>query len=371
MLTDPNQRLAEPDKKKTKKKRSSKREPIVIGGVKVEAGTQATIDIELPRLYTHTEVEMPVHVIHGNKPGPRLFVSAALHGDEVCGIETVRRVLQLKLLKRLRGTLVAVPIVNVIGNIQRIRGLPDGRDLNRCFPGSPNGSLASRMAHQFMDVVVADSDYGIDLHTGSNHRSNLPQIRCDLEDEESQSLAVAFGAPVILGANLRDGSVRKAAVDSGVRMLLFEAGEALRFDEVSIRVGVRGIVAVMREIGMLPQKRSRTRRREPVIATHSGWMRAPGSGILRMRANLGDRVKKGEVIGMVSDPFGESEDEIRSSRAGLVIGRNELPLVHEGEAVAHVATIDDATEAGHVIGEFQDSFDPDEPHMFGGQEIER
>ena len=327
--------------------------PLTVGGTEIAAGERATVEVPVPRLYTHTEMAMPVHVLHGKRPGPRLFVSAAIHGDELNGIEIIRRLLRLPVLDRLRGSLLAVPIVNVHACIQRSRYLPDGRDLNRVFPGSERGSLAARMAHVFMTEVVAGSDYGIDLHTGARHRANLPQIRAELDHAETLRLAKAFAAPVIMEANVRDGSLRQAVEDTGVNMLLYEAGEALRFDETAIRAGVRGVVGVMRAIGMLPRVRASKHAMEPLLVQHSTWVRAPSSGILRPTVGLGTRVRKGDTLGYVSDPFGEQEAPVEAQVAGVVIGRSNLPLVQEGEALFNVGRLEKGSEVQEVLDAFE------------------
>lgn len=337
-------------------RRTPKRSAFRLGETRIAPGERETVELPIPRLYTHTEMALPVHVIHGRRPGPRLFVSAALHGDELNGVEIVRRLLGLATLRHLRGTLLAIPIANVHACIQRTRELPDGRDLNRAFPGSASGSLAARLAHLFMQEIVAGSDYGIDLHTGAKHRNNLPQIRCQLDAEDSVRLAQAFGAPVILHSSLRDGSLRGAVQDTGCVSLLYEAGEALRFDEAAIRVGVRGIVAVMREIGMLPKRRPR-RRFEPVTARESSWLRSPASGILRLRTPLGATVKRGQKLAVVSDPFGEDEASVTSHATGVVIGRTNLPLVYAGEALFHIARFEDAEPVDETLEAYKESFD--------------
>jgi len=333
---------------------------LIINGINIAPGTNQTIDLPAGKLYTHAPMTIPVHVIRSKRNGPRLFVSAAIHGDEINGVEIIRRLLKLPALKRLRGTIIAVPIVNVHGLINHTRYLPDRRDLNRSFPGSERGSIASRLAHLFMNEIVCQSTHGIDLHTGAIHRSNLPQIRANLEDEETDKLARAFNVPVIISSNLRDGSLREAAAEHGIPMLLYEAGEALRFDEVSIRAGVKGIINVMRELGMLqkPAKTSSSRRTDPVVARSSSWVRAPESGILRSMVPLGGRVKKGSILGVVSDPFGEFESLITASFSGIVIGRTNLPLVNEGDALFHIARFESVADAAHMVDEFQEEFSP-------------
>ena len=334
--------------------------PLTINGITFAAGSNTTVELPVGRLYTHAPMTMPVHVVKGKRSGPRLFISAAIHGDEINGVEIIRRLLKLPALKRLRGTIIAVPIVNVHGLINHSRYLPDRRDLNRSFPGSEKGSIAARLAHLLMSEIVSQSSHGIDLHTGAIHRSNLPQIRANLDDEETDRLARAFNVPVILSANLRDGSLREAAATHGIPMLLYEAGEALRFDEVSIRAGVKGIVNVMRTLSMLPATRSKsTKIIEPVVARSSAWVRAPDSGMLRTMVALGSRVKKDSLLGMVADPFGETEVAVTSSYNGIVIGRTNLPLVNEGDALFHIARFERVIEAAHKVDEFNEEHSPE------------
>jgi len=334
--------------------------PFEINGVHVEPGQRVGIDLPVARLYTHTSLAMPVQVVHGKLQGPCLFVSAAIHGDELNGVEVIRRLLQQAALKRLRGTLIAIPIVNIHGFLDRSRYLPDRRDLNRNFPGSGKGSLAARIAKLFMTEVVARCGYGIDLHTGAIHRENIPQIRANMDDAETERLARAFGVPVLINSTLRDGSLRMAAAERGVTMLLYEAGEALRFDEVSIRAGLKGVLNVMRELGMLPaRKRKTTGLKPPLIARSSFWVRASESGILRTLVPLGTRVEKGGLLAIIADPFGEAEIEVRARHEGIVIGRSQLPLVHQGEALYHLAQFTHTERAARSVEVFQEVINPD------------
>ena len=334
-------------------------EAITINGVTVKPGNRKTIDLPVAKLYTHTMLAMPVHVVNGKTDGPRLFVSAAIHGDELNGVEIIRRLLRLPVLKRIRGTLLAIPIVNVHGFLERSRYLPDRRDLNRSFPGHERGSLASRYANLFMEEIVAQCSHGIDLHTGGLHRSNLPQIRANLEDEATARLAEAFGTPVLIDANIRDGSLRQAAMEQGIPMLLYEAGEALRFDEVAIRAGVNGIVQVMRALGMLPESKRKKQPYHPVLARSSVWVRSPDSGILRAMVSLGTQVDKDTLLGVVADPFGERDVEIRSPYNGIIVGRTNLPLVHEGEALFHLARFRKLDDAAASVEGFTENFEPE------------
>lgn len=338
---------------------------LVINGQVIKPGGNLVVDLPLPPLYTNTPMTMPVHVIHGRRPGPRLFVSAAIHGDELNGVEIVRRLLKQSALKRLKGTLIAIPMVNVYGVIHHSRYLPDRRDLNRSFPGSAKGSLAARLAELFMREIVAQCTHGIDLHTGAIHRSNLPQIRANLDNEETLALAKAFNVPVLINSNLRDGSLRESAAEQGIPMLLYEAGEALRFDEFCIRAGLQGILEVMGYLQMITARKNRKGIKEPYIARSSSWVRAPASGIFRTVKPLGSYIKRKEVLGVISDPISNAEYEVLSPYNGLVIGRSEIPLVYEGEAVYHLAKFEDHKEVAEQLETFQDhhitpSMDDDE-----------
>lgn len=319
-----------------------------------------TIDLPVTRLYTHAPLNIPVHVIHGKKPGPKLFVSAAIHGDELNGVDIIHRLLEQKSLLRLRGTLLAIPIVNVHGFISHSRYLPDRRDLNRSFPGSSKGSLAAKLALLFMKEIVEQCDYGIDLHTAAIHRDNLPHLRADLDDDRTLELAKEFDVPVIINSNLRDGSLRQAAAEQGIPMLLYEGGEALRFNEVVIRAGQRGITNVLRKLEMLPPPaKPRKRNIDPIIAWSSSWVRAPASGILRRMVKMGARVGKGEKVGTIVDPIGSTKVEITSPYKGIVIGRSNLPMANEGDALLHVARFERTDIVEERIEEFQEVFEPE------------
>lgn len=332
--------------------------PFEIADVVIKPGQRTSIDIPVPSLYTHTELEMPLHVVHGRKAGPTLFLSGAVHGDEINGVEIIRRVLRTKSLNRMRGTLLAIPVVNIFGFINQSRYLPDRRDLNRSFPGSESGSLAARIANRFLNDIVSRCTHGIDLHTAAIHRDNLPQVRAVLDDEETERMARAFKSPVILNTSIVEGSLREAVEKLNIAVIVYEAGEALRFNELCIRAGVRGVISVMRELGMLPKLRRSKTIPDPVVARSSSWVRASQSGILRLVKPLGARVGKGESLGVVSDPFGEQEQQILAPVDGIIIGRTNIPLVNEGEALFHIARFKRVDTAAEYIEEFQQSLDP-------------
>ncbi|WP_114521813.1 succinylglutamate desuccinylase/aspartoacylase family protein [Altererythrobacter sp. ZODW24] len=344
---------------------AEKRAPFELAGQKIAAGTVETIDVPVSLLSNHAAVSMPVRVFHGSKPGPVLFISAAVHGDEIIGVEIIRRVIQNVSIKRLRGTLLCIPVVNAYGFIARQRYLPDRRDLNRVFPGSARGSLAAQLAHMFTTEIIARSDYGIDLHSAGLHRENLPQIRISEGRPKATELADVFGAPAVLVSKLRDGSLRQTAADNNCDVLLMESGEALRFDEFAIRIGTRGILRVMEHLDMGVRKQS-TRAAKSVHSDRTRWVRAEEGGLFRSTRKIGQFVEKGEVMGYVSDPFGDIDLPVEAPVKGIIIGRTNLPVVNMGDALVHVAEVvrpDTADERLTQIEEaaFEDElFDEDE-----------
>ncbi|BFU78507.1 succinylglutamate desuccinylase/aspartoacylase family protein [Arcobacter sp. 15-2] len=341
----------------------------IFGGVEIPRGMNVTVNIELPKLY-NTPTQLPVRVIRGKKDGPTVFVSAAIHGDELNGIEIIRRFRKLNILKKLSGTLVLVPVVNVYGMMNLSRYLPDRRDLNRSFPGSSKGSLAGRVAKIFFDEIVSKCDLGIDLHTASIHKSNLPQVRTNIENDYTFRLAKAFGAPVVLHSALRDGSLRGIAQEKGVPILLYEAGEALRFDESSIRIGVNGLVNVLRANEMLPKVIRKKSPKVPIITKSSKWIRSIESGMLRTIKALGDTVKENEIIAYIDEPLGDDSYEILSPFDGIIIGKSEIPLVQEGDAVFHIANFKNLNIAEDKIEYFNEELiEQSEFHELNTEEI--
>lgn len=328
-------------------------EKFIIGGMEVFKGTTTTINIELPKLY-NTPTQLPLKIIRGNKPGPVVFVSAAIHGDEINGVEIIRRFRRLRILKKLRGTLILVPVVNVYGMMNLSRYLPDRRDLNRSFPGSAKGSLAGRVAKIFFDEVVKKCDLGIDLHTASIHKSNLPQVRTNIQNEYTFRLAKAFGAPVVLHSELRDGSLRAVAQEAGVPILLYEAGEALRFDEHSIRIGVKGLINVLRANSMLPEAKNKKVIKTPIITKTSKWIRSTHSGMIRTIKALGDTVIQDEVIAYIDEPLGDESFEILAPFDGIIIGKSEIPLIQEGDAIFHIANFKNLDMADEKLEYFSE-----------------
>ena len=327
----------------------------VIGGRSVAAGERARMELPVVNLYTSAPVVLPVVVHRGREPGPTLFVSAALHGDEINGVEIIRRLLRMPALTDLRGTLLAVPIVNTLAFLHQSRYLPDRRDLNRSFPGSKSGSLAARLANLFLKEIVDRSDYGVDLHTGAIHRPNLPQIRGDLSNPETLRLCRAFGIPLLLNSEPTEGTLREYTTKRGIPVILYESAEALRFDEVCIRIGVQGVLNVLYEVGMLERPQGILKPDdEPVTAASSTWARSPASGVLRAQVALGDVVRDGQVLGIVGDPLSENEESVESPATGVVIGRLNLPLVHEGDALFHIARVENPDAVGLAMSHLRE-----------------
>ncbi|MBT8471504.1 MAG: succinylglutamate desuccinylase/aspartoacylase family protein [Marinicaulis sp.] len=346
----------------------STNDPFRIAGVEVAPGERCTIDIPISRLANHTSMSLAAEIFHGREPGPVLFVSAAVHGDEIIGVEIIRRIAQSSQLKRIRGTVMLIPIVNAYGFIANSRYLPDRRDLNRSFPGSATGSLASQLANTFMAEIVGPADYGIDLHSGAVHRSNLPQIRAQIVDKKTKALAAAFGAPVVLNAGLREGSLRQAASDKDCKVIVYEAGEALRFDEKAILIGIKGVFNVMRHLEMIPPSKKIKAAAAPTFSQSSHWLRATTGGVMRCFKSLGQNVAKDEKLATISDPFGENEEIIYAKSDGVIIGRVNLPIVNRGDALFHVASVFNPDATGAKIEALGEKIQ-DDPLFDGGSVI--
>lgn len=330
-------------------------ENLKIGQFQIPKGSRQRIELGLARLYDFTELSLPVEVIRGKEDGPTFLVSGAIHGDEIVGAAIIKRLIRSKRLKHLKGTLIAIPILNVFGFNNKSRYFPDRRDLNRSFPGSKNGSLASRVAHLFVNEIVKKCDYGIDFHSGAIHRVNLPQIRMSLDSEEDNELAKSFGVPVVIDSRVRDGSLRACAKDMGLKMLLFEGGEALRIEERVVKIGVRGALSVMEKVGMLPPvHHSEDTMQKTYFANSSTWVRAPQSGMIRFTKKLGSHVEEGSPMGVISDAFGQHSVSILSPSDGVIIGQSQIPLVNKGDGVFHLATFKNDKHANELAEDLID-----------------
>lgn len=324
-------------KKETTRDRPPLSKPLKIGDVALRRGQQRRLEIPVARLPTGSALSLPVTALRGRYAGPTVWLSGAIHGDEIQGTEIIRRVLKRLRAETLCGSLITVPIVNVYGFIERSRYLPDRRDLNRSFPGSRGGSLASRLAYLFLEEVVSKCSHGIDFHTGARHRTNLPHVRAALSDPESRALAEAFAAPLMFESPLIKGSLRAEANRRKIPILVFEGGQPLDFTDSVIEAGVAGTLRVMAALGMITSA-PRAKRRSAEAKT-TRWLRAGRSGILHLKTSLGAKVAEGEVLAWISDPFFGRERLITAPFAGVVFAQTTVPLVYQGDAVLRLAQV--------------------------------
>lgn len=309
--------------------------PLEIDGQTFAPGSRTDLELPLARLPSGTWVRMPVSVLRGPRPGPVLLVDAAIHGDEVNGVEILRRVLQRVRPEELAGHLVAVPVVNLFGFLHGNRYLPDRRDLNRHFPGREQGSLASRVAHLFVSEILGKCTHCLDLHTGSLMRHNLPQVRGRLEDAETRRMVEAFAAPVMVGAGEIDGSLRQTCVELGIAVLCYEGGEPHRFDDEAVRIGTEGVLRVMRSIGLW-HGTAPAAEHPSVEIGDARWLRAPRSGICRLAARAGEWVAAGRPVAWIGDLYTDEDEPLLAEADGIVIGHSVDPLKHMGDAVVHL-----------------------------------
>jgi hypothetical protein len=332
-----------------------------IAGEIVAPGERRTLAIPVSRQLTGLSASLALQVLHGARPGPCVFVSAAIHGDEINGVAIVQKLAQQLVPKAMSGTLILAPAVNIYGLVNHARNLPDRRDLNRSFPGNARGSLAAQLANAFLEHVIAKCTLGIDLHTAAVHRYNLPQVRIAADNPYLVELAMAFGAPVIIESPLRDGSMRELAHQRGTPMLLFEAGEALRFDRLSIDIGAEGVERVLAHIGMIEADDGLSSVGIPARANKSSWVRSPRGGITHHIRKSGDTVHAGDILATVTGLFGEDAMEMASPVDGIIIGHATLPVVNQGDAMFHIAQVANLEHAGEAIDTITEAIRASEP----------
>lgn len=309
---------------------------LVILGTEILPGKGAQLNLDVARLHTRTPILVPVIVERAKEDGPTVLLMAGLHGDEINGVEIIRRFLRKKLHKPTKGTIICLPVFNIFGFLNIKRELPDGRDLNRSFPGSVNGSLASQFAYHFMKEIAPHCDYIIDFHTGAAQRNNFPQIRCVMSDPESMELARVFNPPFILNSSLISKTIRESMIKMKKKILLFEGGMANSIEEMIVEEGLNGTKRLISHLGMRNYKIDISKDREPVVLTESRWLRAPNSGMFQILVQNGASVEKGTVLAVVTDPYGNFEKKIKSPSSGYVICANESPVVFKGDAIIHL-----------------------------------
>lgn len=307
---------------------------ISINKQKIGLGEQRIINLNIARLPTYTSIDLPVLVYRAPVDGPVLLLTGGLHGDEINGIEIVRRMIERELVVPDKGTVIAIPIVNIYGFIQNSRGLPDGKDINRSFPGAKGGSLAKLLAHTLMKEIIPEIDYGIDFHTGGSARSNYPQIRCSFKIKKAKELAKAFGAPVMMHSSLISKSFRSAAHKKGKEILVYETGESLRYDEFGIEEGINGAKRLMKYLGMISEAPEPNNSK---VFNNSTWIRTKNAGLFIPKADLGEELNKRQVLGLIKDPYGELNSRVIAPHDGMIIGLNNCPVVNKGDALLHYA----------------------------------
>lgn len=308
-------------------------EYIEIQNQQIGLGEQRSIYLNIARLPTYTSIDLPVHFYRGKEDGPVLLLTGGLHGDEINGVEIIRRMVVNKSIIPDCGTVIAIPLVNIYGFIQNVRGLPDGKDINRSFPGVKTGSLARILAYTLMQHIVPLIDYGIDFHTGGANRSNYPQIRCDFKKDDNRELAEAFAPPFIVHSKLLDKSFRKAADKKGKRILVYEAGESMRYDDFGIREGIDGTLRLMDNLGMISESPDP---HESRTLEKSTWVRAHYAGLFQQNIDLGDEIRRNQLLGYITDPFGNEQFKVKANRSGYIIGLNFTPVIHKGDALMHI-----------------------------------
>lgn len=315
---------------------------ISILGQNIEPGKSYQIKIDIARLHTRTKIEVPVIISRAKKDGPCVLISAGIHGNEVNGVEIVRQLVARKYNVPDAGMIICVPVLNVFGFIIKTRQFPDGRDLNRVFPGTKNGSLASTFAYVFMNEIVVHADYCIDYHTGGDDRFNYSQVRISEGNEELLSLAKVFGAKFIKYASQREKSYRESATKLGKKVLLFEGGKSLNLDRLVTQSGLTGALRVLDHLGVKKMPTDfipHVEKSEPVIFSESKWMRTNDSGMYRSFVRNGTKISKGDVIGTITDPYGFFERKIKATVSGYIISLNHSPIVNKGDAIAHIAIL--------------------------------
>jgi uncharacterized protein len=309
---------------------------IVINGIRIRPGQSINIEIAIARLPTHTLIDLPVFIHRSKVDGPVVLISGGVHGDEINGVVSVKRMLEENMFVPKIGTIIFIPLVNVYGFLSNSRTFPDGRDLNRSFPGSNKGSLAAQIAHIITTEIIPHIDYGIDIHTGGRMLTNYPQIRVDFKDKKGWELAKIFGAHFVINSPHIDKSFRKEAYKYGKHILVYEGGESMRLDDLSVEEAIAGTRRILQHLGMIDGE---LEHKEPLIIKESSWVRAKISGIFIPTVKLGDPVKKGQMLAKISDPYGQVKVPVKSTTNGHVVGLNNLPVINAGDAIVHIGRV--------------------------------
>ncbi|MFB0903081.1 MAG: succinylglutamate desuccinylase/aspartoacylase family protein [Nonlabens sp.] len=311
----------------------------VLGKI-ISRGKGIQLNLDIAKLHTRTNIEVPIIIERAKEPGPTLLITGGIHGDEINGVEIVRQIISNGFHKPQKGMVICIPVVNIFGFLNQTRQFPDGRDLNRVFPGSKGGSLASIFAYHLMKEIVPLADFCLDFHTGGANRFNAPQIRVNDGDDESLELAKVFGAPFIMKSKRREKSYRDSAIKLGKKVLLYEGGKSLDINKSVTQVGVNGALNLMHHLGIrdfTAALKSDLKVTDPVVVDSSKWIRAAYSGMFRSNAVLGNLYSKGDKIGSISDPFGFFEKDVKAPVKGYVFSINHAPIVNKGDAIIHMS----------------------------------
>lgn len=310
---------------------------ITILGEEIPLGASREINFNIAKLHTATKIEIPIIIERSKIPGPTILFSAGIHGDEINGVDIVRQLIARRINMPKRGTIICMPILNIFGFLSSKRAFPDGRDLNRVFPGSSNGSLASRVAHRLMHEIIPEVDLIIDFHTGGASRFNAAQVRIVRNHPELDELARIFGAPFVLYSNHISKSFRNACFQLGKPILLYEGGKSFYVDNNISKVGVEGVKRILAHYDMLHHRLKASAPKMPtVFIEESKWVRAKQSGMFKSAVSVNDKVEIDDVLGQITDPYGKIYHEVKASIEGYVINVNEASLVYQGDALFHV-----------------------------------
>ena len=312
--------------------------PFVLLGKEIPEGKRTVLDLEVAKLHTRTTVKVPVIVERSSKPGPVVLLLAGIHGDETNGVGIIREIINLEINKPKNGTIICIPVFNIFGYLIQTREFPDGRDLNRMFPGTLNGSLASQFAYQFTKEIAPFVDYVIDFHTGGGERDNIAQIRCSKDDTKSLELAKVFNPPIIVFSNKITKSLRDTLHKMGKTVLLFEGGKSKELSPTIINEGVNGTKNILIHLGLI--EGTIAVRESPIYVEKAKWLRASHSGMFKIKVTIGSYVKKREVLGVLQDPFGEFKKKIYAPFNGHIFCINKTPIVNKGDALFHMSIED-------------------------------
>jgi len=305
-----------------------------INGTIIKPGQNEHIKMSVGRIPSGTKINLHIHVYRSKKKGPTMLVMGGVHGDEINGVEIVRRALVSKLFEDLKcGSIIAIPLLNIYGFIHFSRDTPDGKDVNRSYPGSSSGSLSSRVARTITKKILPLVDNVVDFHTGGAARYNYPQVRYTSGDASSKKLAKIFNAPYVIESKPISKSLRKVTTGLKIPTIVYEGGESLRFDGLSIQKGLEGLERVMVHLKM---KDGQTTDNQSIVIKKTTWIRASRAGIFTWYKNSGQYANEGEVLGVINDPYGFVEVPVTAKKSGYIIGHNNAPMVHLGDALFHI-----------------------------------